>query len=84
MKVRLHSHALDRLKERGATMAEVVYTVQHGRQTPAKFGRARFTHVFAYNRKWLGQSYASKEVQAFAEREAADNWLVLTVIVRFF
>jgi hypothetical protein len=46
MTVRLHPHAVQRLRERGATQAEVVYTVKHGVAAAAKFGRTRFVHTF--------------------------------------
>ncbi len=83
MNVRLHPHAVRRLSERGATRDEVVYTVKHGKPSPAKFGRTRFIHNFAYNRKWLGKAYRSKQVQAFPEEVDADDWLVITVLVKF-
>lgn len=40
-------------------------------------------HTFAYNRKWLGEVYRSKQVQAFAEAVDAEDWLVITVLVKF-
>ena len=83
MNVRLHPHAVRRLSERGATRDEVVYTIKHGRSSPAKFGRTKFTHSFGYNRKWLGTKYRSKQVEAFAEQVAEDDWLVITVVVKF-
>jgi hypothetical protein len=82
--VTLHPHAKERLMERGATMAEVVHTVRHGVSSPAKFGRTRFVHTFTYNRKWLGRRYAKKQVEAFAEPEPDGNWLVVTLIVKFY
>jgi hypothetical protein len=83
MNIRLHPHAVRRLAERGATRDEVVYTVKHGSSSAAKFGRTKFTHTFAYNRKWLGQSYRSTVIEAFAQEVAADTWLVITVVVKF-
>jgi hypothetical protein len=83
MIVRLHPHAVQRLAERGATRDEVVYTVKHGTASPAKFGRTQFTHVFAYNRRWRGTIYRSKRVEAFAAEVKKDEWLVITVVVKF-
>lgn len=83
MKVRIHDHALTRMKERGCTRTEVEYTVKHGARSPAKYGRTRFRHTFAYNRKWLGKSYRRKTVDAFAIDEGGGNWLVITVIVMY-
>jgi Domain of unknown function (DUF4258) len=84
MTVALHPHAVERLKERGATKAEVIYAVRHGRSTPAKFGRTCFSYRFTYNRKWLGTTYVYKKVEALAARQPDGSWLVITVIVRFF
>lgn len=84
MSVRFHPHALQRLRERGATRAEVVYPVERGRNSPAKFGRTRFTLTFAFNRKSLDRIYRFKRVETFATRIGTDNWLVITVIVNIF
>jgi hypothetical protein len=46
MSVLFHSHAKERMRERGATEAEVIATVQEGEQFPAKFGRFGFRHNF--------------------------------------
>jgi len=39
MSVRLHPHALERLKERGAAEDEVILTVEQGERFPGKFKR---------------------------------------------
>jgi hypothetical protein len=83
MKVRIHPHAVRRMTERGCTRPEAEYTVKHGSRAPARFGRRRFTHAFAYNRKWQGRTYRRKAVEAFAVEEAFDEWLVITVIVKY-
>jgi hypothetical protein len=84
MNIRLHSHALERLKERGATQDEAMRTVREGRSAPAKFDRTRFTRIFAYNQLWHGKLYASKQVEAYASRQPDGSWLIITVIVKFF
>jgi hypothetical protein len=71
------------LSERGTTEAEVVATVTGGEQFPAKFGRVGFRRNFSFHSQRRGQLYATKQVTAFAAREA-DSWLVITVIVRYF
>lgn len=83
-KVRIHPHALTRMKERGCTKSEVEYAVKHGISAPAKFDRVQFTHTFAYNRKWQGASYQRKMVQAFAVEQDDDEWLVITVVVKYW
>jgi hypothetical protein len=82
MKVTLHSHAKERLAERGASESEVIVTVEEGEQFAAKFGRTGFRRNFPYQKHWRGRFYTSKQIAAFAEREP-DGWLVITVIVRY-
>jgi len=82
MSVRLHSHAQQRLSERGATETEVVATVEQGEQFPVKFGRTGFRRNFRFNGQWRGQTYRTKQVEAMAVAEK--GWLVSTVIVRYF
>ena len=87
--MRIHPHALKRMLERGCKKAEVEYTVKHGKRSKANFDRTKFTHTFAYNRKWLGTHYDHKIVEAFAIDESGDeddveDWLVITVIVKYF
>lgn len=83
MTVRMHPHALARLTERGATEAEVVTTVEQGERFPAKFGRAGFRRNFTFGGIWRGRRYASKQVEAYAVEEDGE-WLVITVLVKFF
>ncbi len=72
MMVRLHPHARERLAERGATEPEVVATVEAGEQFPAKFGRTGFRRNFAFGGEWLGQRYATKQVEAYAVLEQGE------------
>ena len=82
MSVRLHPHAKARLAERGANQDEVVATVEHGEQFPAKFGRVGFRRIFPFNATWHGRHFRFKKVEAIAVQE--NGWLVITVIVKFF
>ncbi|MCX5683545.1 MAG: hypothetical protein NT049_07665 [Planctomycetota bacterium] len=70
------------MAERGATEAEVVATVEHGERFPAKFGRTGFRRNFAFDGKWRGRAFATKQVEAYAVDE--QGWLVITVIVRYY
>lgn len=81
--VRLHPHAKDRLIERGATEEEVIATVEGGEPFPAKYGRAGFRRNFLFDGIWRGRSYSTKQVEAYAVRED-DNWLVITIVTRYF
>jgi hypothetical protein len=80
--VRLHPHALERAKERGATVQEVSATVEGGERFPGKFGRVGFRRNFAFGGQWRGREYSTKQVEAYAVEEA--GWLVITVLVRYF
>jgi hypothetical protein len=84
VKVTIHPHAVTRMRERGATRAEVEYTVKHGSSSPAKFDRTVFAQTFAYNRKWQGTHYRQKAVESYAVERDQDDWLVVTVIVKYF
>ncbi len=81
--VRFHPHALERMEERGATEEEVVSTVEEGERFPAKFGRTGFRRNFSFNGEWRGKRYRTKQVEAYAVQEEGE-WLVITVIVRYF
>jgi hypothetical protein len=84
MIVRFHSHAKERIEERGATEEEVRSTVELGERFPAKFGRTGFRRNFPFNGLWRGRSYQTKQVEVYALEEKPRNWLVITVITRFF
>jgi len=71
------------MRERGATESEVTATVEQGERFPARFDRVGFRRNFAYNAQWRGRWYASKQIEAYAVLEAQD-WLVITVIVKYF
>ncbi|MBI3328861.1 MAG: DUF4258 domain-containing protein [Nitrospinae bacterium] len=83
MAVRLHPHARERLEERGATEDEVIGTVEHGEQFPAKYGRTGFRRNFRFDSEWRGRTYGTKQVEAYAV-PAGTDWLVITIITRFF
>jgi hypothetical protein len=83
MAVRFHPHALERMAERGATEREVEATVELGEEFPARFGRTGFRRNFQFDREWCGQYYRTKQVEAYAVQEG-DDWLVITVITRYF
>jgi hypothetical protein len=83
MKVELHPHAQDRLRERGATQEEVITTVEQGERFSAKHRRHGFRCNFPFHGEWNGKTYSTKQLEAYAVEE--DNgWLVITVIVKFY
>ena len=83
MTIKLHPHAKARIIERGATEEEVIATINEGERFAVKFGRSGFRRNFPYNSLWRGKHYANKQIEAIAVRESND-WLVITVIVRFY
>ena len=82
MTIRLHSHARDRLHERGATEEEVVAAIELGERFVAKHGRTGFRRNFPFEGEWNGRRFSTKQIEAYAVKE--DDWLVITVIVKFF
>jgi hypothetical protein len=83
LSVRLHPHAAERMAERGATRAEVEATVAGGERFPARFGRAGFRRNFAFDGIWRRRRYRTKQIEAYAVEEDGE-WLVITVIVKYF
>ena len=81
--MKLHEHARARMLERGASEGEVLATVIEGERFPAKFGRQGFRRNFQYDRTWQGRRYTMKQVEVLAVPES-DDWLVITVIVKYF
>ena len=84
MIIRFHPHAQERMEERGATENEVRSAVESGERFPAKFGRVGFRRNFSYDRLWRGRLYSTKQNEVFAEEEKPQEWLVITVITRYF
>jgi len=83
MAVRFHPHALERMAQRGATEQEVIASVKTGEQFEAKFARAGFRMNFAFEKQWRGKYYKTKQVETYAVREE-DDWLIISVITRYF
>lgn len=83
MAVRFHPHAKERMLERGTTEREVVLTLEHGEQFPAKFNRTGFRRNFVFNKEWRGKYYKNKQVEVYAVKENTD-WFVITIITKYF
>jgi hypothetical protein len=66
--------------ERGASEEEVAAT---GERFPAKFGRQGFSRDFAFEGLSRGRRYHMKQVEVIATSEDG-NWLVISVIVKYF
>jgi hypothetical protein len=83
MAIRFHPHAQERMAERGTIEEEVKATIEHGEEFPAKFGRTGFRRNFSFENLWRGRYFRTKQVEVYAVFEDSD-WLVITVITRYF
>jgi hypothetical protein len=81
--MKLHTHAVARMLERGASEEEVAATIREGERFEAKFGRETFRRNFTFEALWRGRRYHMKQVEVFATWEDGD-WLVISVIVKYF
>jgi len=80
MAIRIHPHAKERLKERGATEEEVIKTVAAGESFSAKFGRTGFRQNFPFGRRWRGKLCQTKQVEAYGVQEGED-WVIITMVI---
>jgi hypothetical protein len=69
--------------ERGVTEQEILLTVGEGEKFPAKFGRTGYRRNFHYGGHWRGRFFEHKQIEVYAAPEGSD-WVVITVITRFF
>lgn len=83
MLVRFHPNALERMEERGTTKEQVTIVVKDGERFPARFGRTGFRRNFPFDNNWRDKYYRTKQVEAYAVQEGTD-WLVITIITRYF
>lgn len=71
------------MAERGAKQAEVEATITAGERFAARFGRTGFRRNFSFNGVWRRRRCLTKQVEAYAVEEDGD-WLVITVLVKYF
>ncbi|MHB8653427.1 MAG: DUF4258 domain-containing protein [Terriglobia bacterium] len=81
--IRLTTHAVEQLAERGASEAEVQEAVQRGVREPAKRGRFMYRLNFQYDSEWQGRFYAIKQVAPVVV-EAQNEVVVVTVYTFYF
>jgi len=81
--IRLTTHALEQLVERGAAEAEVREAIGRGVREPAKHGRFMYRLNFQYDSEWQGKFYAIKQV-APVVAEAQNEVVVVTVYTFYF
>jgi hypothetical protein len=83
MRIVFHPHAYERMKERGATEAEVIETVRNGESFPAKYGRHGYRKNFRIKAAVGHRRYSAKQIEAYCVHEAR-SIVVVTVIVKYF
>jgi hypothetical protein len=66
-----------------ATEQEVIATVETGERFKAKFNRTGFRRNFAFEKQWQGKYYETKQIEAYAVKQN-DDWLVISIITRYF
>jgi len=76
-------HALEQMRERGATEAEVVQAIRDGHSEPARGSRMMFRKTFQFDALWRGRSYRIKQVAPVVAVEA-DRIVVVTVYTYYF
>ena len=81
--IRLTTHALEQLAERGATDDEVKEAIEKGVREPAKHGRLMYRLNFQYDSEWQGRFYAIKQVAPVVV-EAQNEVVVVTVYTFYF
>jgi len=76
-------HALEQMRERGASEEDVRRAIGEGEQFPAKHGRMGYRLNLPFNAQWGDKQYASKQVAPIVAIESSDQ-IVVTVYVFYF
>lgn len=76
-------HALDQIRDRGASQEEVRLAIREGEETPAKKERKAFRKNFHFGSKWKDKRYEVKQVMAIVVDED-EEIIVVTVYVFYF
>lgn len=83
MRVRLTSHARERMIERGILEEEVKRTIHGGERADAKLGRTLFRRNFPFAGRRFDREYRTKQVEVVARKEH-DAWIVITALAKYF
>jgi hypothetical protein len=81
--VHFSRHALEQMRERGASEEEVLRAIAEGSSEPARGGRLIFRLNLEYNALWAGRRYAVKQVAPVVAAEAG-RMTVVTVYTFYF
>ena len=71
------------MSERGATQRDIEQTIDGGERFPAQFGRQGFRRNIPFGGFWRGKHFSNKQIEAFCVYDT-DDWLVITVIVKYY
>jgi hypothetical protein len=83
MAIKIHPHAVERMKERGTSADEVQKTIETGEKFAARFDRTGFRRNFPFDGTWNKKKYTTKQVEVIAVNENED-WIAVTVLVKYF
>ncbi len=83
MKIVFHTHARERMQERGATKKEIELTINTGERFKAKFNRVGFRRNFPFRKTKSESRYETKQVEVYGVFEA-NKFVVITVICKYF
>jgi hypothetical protein len=81
--IKFTHHALESMKKRGTTEAEVIQAVNVDSWKPAKSDRFECVKDFTYNNHWNGKCYNTKQVMPIFKNEE-DYIVIITVYVFYF
>ena len=81
--VEISAHAVEQMRERGATESEVNAAIQNGEIEPVSKGRKMYRKNFQFNGTWRGKKYGIKQVAPFVAVET-DKLVVVTIFVFAF
>ena len=76
-------HALDQMRDRGATRDEVEAAIRQGESVSASKGRLAFRKNFSFHSVWKGKRYEAKQVMPIVVEES-DELVVVTAYVFYF
>ena len=76
-------HALEQMRDRGATREEVEEAIRTGEELPAKVGRLAFRKNFPFRGEWQGKLYEVKQVMPIVVEEPS-GIIVVTAYTFYF
>ena len=82
MRIKFTEHAVERAKQRGASIDEVEEVILRGRSVEAKKGRKAKEMVFDYGKEWLGRDYPQKKIQVIYIEE--EDWIIIITVKVFY